>query len=1050
MLVIQQHALHALPEPDKKKIKKESRKPKQKQKQKPKPKPKRKQQPSCGESIAITLDEQEPFSVPRTRLEKLGCAIPSYVHTSWDIDTKQTCGVYIREFHRPWEILRAWLTTDQPLSADVLDFNGRHSNSSLSIPLLLVLDTFFDVPSASSDEVKGWAAWWSNKKKTATINLPTAAIELETVFHHIQWLAPNPVYMQVLHRTLDILYRQIGGDANGAMWRKLFRDHPPLAHAAARLNIQYSVSSMDELVSLLEKHASDSPAWRMFQHAIWSFSSDAYIDMPIRIRGLWLQEIVREFHLQTHGILNKDEIGSFELTGPLLLNCVFENPNYLVDALKLYGTGRFNALNHHPRVLRYTSTHEDDGDSDHDRIYVLCGQWNVVLHNIDKLHLTSYRTTAMQCVLEKGPYSMQMFLSWDCAQSWCSMIVLPPDALCATSCSVGMYKFFQHLGFEVDQKAWTHVPGAGERSETVNLPVGWSQQECQHYLSQILPEYSLETKKRHGKENKLMEKPHYEVLMKWRLFREDDKQKEEEHQEEVKMTSPTSAYMVALSRFHDLPWQRSGLIPGLNFAAGHFNGKWAPDYSSLILEYDPDHTVGDDGARKPFVRLQYNVFMKPKPWAVVESTLTDAVVLNRLLKVLLDTKAEEDKLPVILGVDEENLPDLELSRPHEEDIPTLAQIVAFIVGPCSRFHQGFFDSLEWIQWTPLHPEWSVKVIGENSIMIQSRDDIKKYVEFQVHGRTMDTVYFEMRILLTTADSKIFTIVDEMSKIPLDRFQEYALQSAPPLAIPFVHVHLSMGGFDFVQTSSTELGNQFLITHYASGAKAIWFCSNSGSWSRQYSAEHATTKQWSYCTLLQWRAALHESKQKNESKTYTLDAHSQNRYPDVHAIPILLDKLDKMTMDTTFLQWWCTAAQNLDLFQLQGMLILKDKIGATTVIFRTDSTSAMFSPDSKCRWSLTKSDLSHQNLFSAMDLLTMQFKKLRKAIPAIVGQGEDKSKSVDGEKDDVMQCKICYERQRQVAVRPCGHIFACEPCSKKLATCAICRQPIIDVIRVFFS
>ena len=47
------------------------------------------------------------------------------------------------------------------------------------------------------------------------------------------------------------------------------------------------------------------------------------------------------------------------------------------------------------------------------------------------------------------------------------------------------------------------------------------------------------------------------------------------------------------------------------------------------------------------------------------------------------------------------------------------------------------------------------------------------------------------------------------------------------------------------------------------------------------------------------------------------------------------------------------------------------------------------------------------------------------------------------------CSVCYTRERNTCLVPCGHIF-CESCAEraKRSRCFICRQRIEDSMRVF--
>jgi len=52
--------------------------------------------------------------------------------------------------------------------------------------------------------------------------------------------------------------------------------------------------------------------------------------------------------------------------------------------------------------------------------------------------------------------------------------------------------------------------------------------------------------------------------------------------------------------------------------------------------------------------------------------------------------------------------------------------------------------------------------------------------------------------------------------------------------------------------------------------------------------------------------------------------------------------------------------------------------------------------------------------------------------------------------DLSLCSVCMDRPPDVVMVPCGHIYACEQCGKKLKECAICREPVTQVLRIYYS
>jgi len=58
--------------------------------------------------------------------------------------------------------------------------------------------------------------------------------------------------------------------------------------------------------------------------------------------------------------------------------------------------------------------------------------------------------------------------------------------------------------------------------------------------------------------------------------------------------------------------------------------------------------------------------------------------------------------------------------------------------------------------------------------------------------------------------------------------------------------------------------------------------------------------------------------------------------------------------------------------------------------------------------------------------------------------------VDVSACDLAHCSVCMDRVPDAVMVPCGHIYACEQCGKKLQECALCRQPVQQVLRIYYS
>jgi len=53
-----------------------------------------------------------------------------------------------------------------------------------------------------------------------------------------------------------------------------------------------------------------------------------------------------------------------------------------------------------------------------------------------------------------------------------------------------------------------------------------------------------------------------------------------------------------------------------------------------------------------------------------------------------------------------------------------------------------------------------------------------------------------------------------------------------------------------------------------------------------------------------------------------------------------------------------------------------------------------------------------------------------------------------ERRDEDLCKICYDRDIDVVLYPCGHFVLCRWCAQKVSDCPVCRFVITDVIRTY--
>lgn len=54
------------------------------------------------------------------------------------------------------------------------------------------------------------------------------------------------------------------------------------------------------------------------------------------------------------------------------------------------------------------------------------------------------------------------------------------------------------------------------------------------------------------------------------------------------------------------------------------------------------------------------------------------------------------------------------------------------------------------------------------------------------------------------------------------------------------------------------------------------------------------------------------------------------------------------------------------------------------------------------------------------------------------------------KDNKMECKICFSDEVEVVFLPCGHLVACVKCALALRKCPLCRRVVNATIRVYLS
>lgn len=59
----------------------------------------------------------------------------------------------------------------------------------------------------------------------------------------------------------------------------------------------------------------------------------------------------------------------------------------------------------------------------------------------------------------------------------------------------------------------------------------------------------------------------------------------------------------------------------------------------------------------------------------------------------------------------------------------------------------------------------------------------------------------------------------------------------------------------------------------------------------------------------------------------------------------------------------------------------------------------------------------------------------------------KNKPIEIEKEPD-SCVICMEDLKNTAMYKCGHLCCCNSCALKVKICPICREPVLDVLKIY--
>lgn len=73
-------------------------------------------------------------------------------------------------------------------------------------------------------------------------------------------------------------------------------------------------------------------------------------------------------------------------------------------------------------------------------------------------------------------------------------------------------------------------------------------------------------------------------------------------------------------------------------------------------------------------------------------------------------------------------------------------------------------------------------------------------------------------------------------------------------------------------------------------------------------------------------------------------------------------------------------------------------------------------------------------------------RMRTTVP-VAAEAVAAQQPSEEEEEESLLCKICYSRVANSVLSPCGHVMCCTKCAKKLATCPMCRESVVSIIKL---
>ncbi|KAH9399957.1 inhibition of apoptosis protein repeat, partial [Tyrophagus putrescentiae] len=154
-------------------------------------------------------------------------------------------------------------------------------------------------------------------------------------------------------------------------------------------------------------------------------------------------------------------------------------------------------------------------------------------------------------------------------------------------------------------------------------------------------------------------------------------------------------------------------------------------------------------------------------------------------------------------------------------------------------------------------------------------------------------------------------------------------------------------------------------------------------------------------------------------------------------------LDKRFFVQQYLRNFLFLTDCQELFQCMICIGLLPKADTTTTIEATE-TIEISSPLSFFEnWQKSELGFSSNNANFRLPIL--------KRVPNAIGIFSLKDNLFESESNVVnfFNCALCCDNKIELAFVPCGHLFSCRKCFKRLKNCPVCRCSIANKMRVYF-